>query len=310
VRRPVPFAAGALVAVLLWGAAALAARPVFLWTVESRTATVTLVGSIHVGRPDFFPLPDVFEDAFAAAGALAVEVDVSRPENVQKSMTLMMKEGMLPEGETLEGRLGPEVWARLQAYAGERDIPLALFSRYKPGIVAMLLVMEEYQRAGFDPNLGIDVHFLEEARETGKEILELESIEDQLDLFFMVDDELDDVLMAEMLDQMDDLEELTNEMVEAWRAGDAGKLDAFLQEQMGDDPAMVEFYRKLLDDRNVAMAAKIDAWLAGDRDVFVVVGAGHFAGEMGILHLLGEKGWTVVQGTDETADETAGETVR
>ena len=58
---------------------------------------------------------------------------------------------------------------------------------------------------------------------------------------------------------------------------------------------MKEFYYKLLDDRNVAMADKIDEMLQGDTDVFVVVGAGHFAGEMGIVSLLGEKGYKVEQ---------------
>jgi uncharacterized protein YbaP (TraB family) len=64
---------------------------------------------------------------------------------------------------------------------------------------------------------------------------------------------------------------------------------------------MTQFYRKLLDDRNVVMADKIDAWLGEDTDVFVVVGAGHFAGEMGILHLLEQKGWKVEQAAGEFA---------
>ena len=84
-------------------------------------------------------------------------------------------------------------------------------------------------------------------------------------------------------------------MIALWESGDVEGLDRFLQDQVGEDPAMVDLYRRLLDDRNVDMAEKIDAMLKDDADVFVVVGAGHFAGEMGILHLLEEKGWTVTQ---------------
>jgi hypothetical protein len=176
-----------------------------------------------------------------------------------------------------------------------------MYSRFKPGIVAMILVMEEYQRVGFDPELGVDQHFLKAARAQGKEVRELETIEDQMELFFMIDDELDDVLMAEMLDQMADIETMTGEMVDLWQKGEAAGLDSLLLEQMGDDPAMEKFYRRLLDDRNVAMAEKIDAWLDEDADVFVVVGAGHFAGEMGIINLLEQKGWKVEQGAGEFA---------
>jgi len=170
-----------------------------------------------------------------------------------------------------------------------------MYQTMKPGIVAMVMVMQEYQKQGFDPELGIDKHFLDAAKEQGKEIRSLETIEQQLDLFFEIDDQLDDILVAEFLDQMEEIGPMIERMVYLWNSGDVDGLDKFLQEQVGEDPAMKDFYYKLLDDRNVLMADKIDAMLQGDTDVFVVVGAGHFAGDMGIVSLLGEKGYEVEQ---------------
>lgn len=282
--------------VLLTGCAQKADEDVlFAWEVKSESATVTMVGSIHVGQPEFFPLAEPIETAFTGAPVLAVEVDMTDPAVLQKSGMLMMQKGMLPEGTTLEDRLEPELWSRLQEYAAANEVNLAMFQMMKPGIVAMVLVMQEYQKQGFDPELGIDKHFLDAARETGKEIRSLETIEDQLDLFFNIDDQLDDLLVAEFLDQMADVGVIIEQMVGLWQAGDVAGLDKFLQEQMGEDPAMVDLYRKLLDDRNVAMAEKIDGMLMGDTDVFVVVGAGHFSGEMGILKLLEGMDHKVVQ---------------
>jgi uncharacterized protein YbaP (TraB family) len=272
-------------------------QPLFMWQVESKTATVSLVGSIHVGKPDFFPLAESFEKAFAAAPVLAVEVDMTDPANLQKSAVLVMQKGMLPGDTTLEDRLSPELWQRMEKYAAENDMNLGMYTKFTPGIVAMLMVMEEYKKQGFDPELGIDKHFLDAAKEANKEIRELESIEAQLDLFFSIDDELDDVLVAEFLDQMDEVAAITEKMVALWKAGDVEGLDEFLQDQVGEDPDMAAFYRTLLDDRNVKMADKIDAWLQEDTDVFVVVGAGHFAGPQGILALLEDKGYTVRQVT-------------
>jgi uncharacterized protein YbaP (TraB family) len=266
-------------------------NPLFMWQVKSETATVSLVGSIHVGKPDFFPLAEPFETAFTDAPVLAVEVDMTDPTNLQKSGVLIMQKGMLPGGTTLEDRLSPEIWKRMQKYAAESDMNLGMYSKFKPGLVAMIMVLEEYKKQGFDPELGIDMHFLEAAKEQGKEIRELESIEAQLDLFFSIDDQLDDILIAEFLDQMDEIVAMTDEMVRLWKSGDADGLDKFLQDQMGEDPAMAEFYRKLLDDRNVGMADKIDEWLKADTDIYVVVGAGHFSGKMGILRLLEGKGY-------------------
>ena len=270
-------------------------KPIFMWQVKSETATVSLVGSIHVGKPDFFPLAEPFETAFAAAPVLAVEVDMTDPANLQKSGLLVMQKGMLPGDTTLKDRLSPELWKRLEKYAAENNMNLSMYSKFKPGLVAMIMVLEEYKKVGFDPELGIDKHFLDSATEQGKEIRELETIEAQLDLFFSIDDQLDDILMAEFLDQMDDIVAMTDEMVALWKSGDADGLDKFLQDQMGEDPAMEEFYRALLDDRNVGMADKIDEWLKADTDIYVVVGAGHFSGKMGIISLLEDKGYKVEQ---------------
>jgi hypothetical protein len=189
------------------------------------------------------------------------------------------------------------VYARLEAYATRTGAPLIMFNKFKPGIVALVLVMEEYKRQGYDPELGIDKHFLEAARAAKKEIRSLETLEDQLDIFLSIDDKLDDLMMAEFLDQMVDVKATTDEMIAYWQTGDADGLDKFLQAQMGDGPEMEAFYRKLLDDRNVGMAASIEGFLAGDQDVFLVVGAGHFAGEKGIVALLRAKGLEVVQVT-------------
>ena len=270
-------------------------KPIFMWQVKSETATVSLVGSIHVGKPDFFPLAEPFETAFAAAPVLAVEVDMGDPANLQKSAVLVMQKGMLPGNTTLEDRLSPELWKRMEEYAAESHLNLAMYSKFKPGLVAMIMVLEEYKKQDFDPELGIDKHFLDAAREQGKEIRELETIEAQLDLFFSIDDQLDDILIAEFLDQMGDIVTMTEEMIGLWKSGDVEGLDKFLQDQMGDDPGMAAFYHVLLDDRNVKMAEKIDEWLKADTDVYVVVGAGHFSGKMGILNLLEDKGYTVEQ---------------
>ena len=274
---------------------AWAGEPLFLWQVAGEHATVSLTGSIHVGRTDFFPLAEPLEQAFAASDALAVEVDVADPAVQQAAAMLMLQKGMLPADETLQSRLGDAVWGRLQAFAESRGIPLAVYGRFRPGIVAMILLLEEYKRQGLDPELGIDQHFLAEAKEAGKPVRQLETIEAQLDLFVQVDDVLDDIMIGEMLDQMADLAAETDRMIALWRAGDADGLERMMAEQTGDDPAMLAFYRKLLDDRNAAMADSVDAWLRGDRGVFVVVGAGHFGGENGLVRLLEGKGWAVEQ---------------
>jgi len=51
--------------------------------------------------------------------------------------------------------------------------------------------------------------------------------------------------------------------------------------------------KKLIDDRNVTMAAKLEDYLKGKEQFFVVVGALHLVGEKGVARLLQDKGYKV-----------------
>jgi uncharacterized protein YbaP (TraB family) len=213
-------------------------------------------------------------------------------------MQLMAGRGLLPDSLTLRDRLEPQNWERLRQAATESGLPEAAYERMQPGIVTMMIVMQAYLRQGLDPELGIDKHFLDAAHAEGRTVRELETVEAQLALFLDLDDELDDIVVSHTLADLGRLGELTDAMIGAWRTGDVEGLDLLLQEQAGTDSRLVEWYRRLLNDRNAAMADSVDAWLRGDRDVFVVVGAGHFSGEDGIVQRLQRRGWTVTQRED------------
>lgn len=68
----------------------------FMWKLQHHAATVYLVGSIHALTPDFYPLPKAYEDAFAEADRIAVELD---PEKLDpnKSARLIQSKMWLPK---------------------------------------------------------------------------------------------------------------------------------------------------------------------------------------------------------------------
>ncbi|MNJ00321.1 TraB family protein [compost metagenome] len=53
----------------------------------------------------------------------------------------------------------------------------------------------------------------------------------------------------------------------------------------------------MLVDRNIAMTDKIEGYLKGQKSsvYLIVVGAAHMAGDIGIVNLLEEKGFTVTR---------------
>jgi len=283
-----------LVLVVIVPSGAGAADKVFAWNVQSETATITMFGSIHLGRADFYPLPQVVETAFENAPAIAVEVDVFNSRVLAAVPMLIMKKGMLQDGKTLDELLPPELKAKTLAALGENEGMWTVFRKFTPGLLSMTLSLQAIQEMGFDESLGLEKHFLDAAR-MHKEIRELETIEQQMSLIFDLDENLQFAFLESTLDQLDEVKPTMEKLIAAWKTGDGQALDGIMAGQVGDDPEVLAFYTLLLDDRNVGMADKIDTWLHEDTDVFVLVGAGHFPGEKGIVRLLKAKGWEVNQ---------------
>src|SRR5689334_20672575 len=58
-------------------------RRFLMWKATSPSATVYLVGSIHVGNSGMYPLPKEVESAFAAAKVLAVEINIKNADQAK-----------------------------------------------------------------------------------------------------------------------------------------------------------------------------------------------------------------------------------
>jgi uncharacterized protein YbaP (TraB family) len=263
-----------------------------IWTVHSASAEVVLLGSVHMAFPDIYPLREEIEAAFAAADTLVVEVDISGA-NTLEIQQLMLEKGVFPEGESLQQALSEQNWEDLQAYLRSRGLPVELFARLRPGLVITTLSSMRIAELGMRPELGIDQHFLDLA--VGhKPVLELESAAQQIDLLLSFSDQ--DLLMAQTLVQLDEIDLYLRPVYDAWRAGDAAQLNRLLlTDERQRHPEFELLYEKLFDERNRAMTSKIEGLLGGSGRYFVVVGAGHLVGEEGIISLLEQRGFPARQ---------------
>ena len=81
-------------------------------------------------------------------------------------------------------------------------------------------------------------------------------------------------------------------LVDAWSDGNVKEIDRLMNRDLAKDPGVK---KALLDDRNKAWVAKIDAMLAEPHTYFITVGAGHLAGPQGVPALLRKEG-DVVEG--------------
>ena len=68
-------------------------RRFLMWKAASPTATVYLVGSIHLGDSSMYPLPKEVGSAFVAAKVLAVEINITNADKA-KMIALIQKYGL------------------------------------------------------------------------------------------------------------------------------------------------------------------------------------------------------------------------
>lgn len=267
-----------------------AAKPqgMLLWKATSPTTTAYLLGSIHVGDDKLYPLPATTEAAFAAAKILIVEVNAKEMDQA-KAMGLVTKYGMYSPDDGLSKHINKETAASLDAYCSAHSLPRQALETLKPWVVAITVVAMSMKQAGEDPNLGIDMHFLNSVKPPQR-IVELESADFQLSLLASATDLEQQEMLASTLRQSDKAKEYLQKMQTAYLAGDANTLLKLIHEQ---DAGPASLLKKLIDDRNVTMTASLEKYLKGTEPCFVVVGAAHLLGETGIVKLLQSKGYRV-----------------
>ena len=290
-RRSLAVATAALVALVLT-MPLIAASPSFLWKVTTPAGrSLYLAGSLHLLSSEYYPLAPAFDERFAEADLLVEELDMAEMA-APASQMLMLQRGMMPAGQTLESVLAPDTLEAVKSKAAELGLPFAPLQLFKPWALALTLQGMEWQKAGYDANLGLDKHFYDTAREKGLQVQGLETLAFQIGQFDGLSMPLQDRMLAESLKEMATASAQVGEMARAWKAGDAVAIEKIVLADLKSEPQM---YDRLLVARNRTWLPKLDALLTRPKPAFVVVGAAHLVGPDGLLAAFKAKGYTVTQ---------------
>lgn len=264
----------------------------FLWTVKSKSATVYLLGSVHVGKKDLYPLPDVIENAFKKADVLVLEVPLDQQTQIEAG-TKMLAIARYTGGDSLDKSLPKAVKAKLDAHLKKRNVPVAALNQFKPWMVSLILTLQELDKDGFKPQYGIDQHFFKRA-DGKKPVVGLETVDDQVNMFKNMNAASQVTMLEQTLSEINGVGAMMAKTFKAWKTGDADKLDALMLKPMRK-PKYKAVYNAMFTDRNRKMVKKIGEFLKSDKTYFVVVGSGHLVGEGGIVDLLRKQKLTVEQ---------------
>jgi uncharacterized protein YbaP (TraB family) len=206
--------------------------------------------------------------------------------------------GLIKGDGTLESLLGPAAYAEALKFANETDIPLQILHHAEPWYAAITVEQLMLARLGFDSAFGIETHLANRAIEDHKEILGLETIDDQLTMLDNLSADAQRSLFLQSLGESRDMSRIMDGLVRAWRHGDVAFLEDNLLDEMRQYP---ELYQALVVNRNQAWVAQINRMLTHADDYLIIVGALHLIGDDGVPAVLQKLGRKPVQMT-QTAD--------
>ena len=266
-----------------------------LYKVSSASSTVYLLGSIHLAKPELYPLDKAIEHAYASSDVLVVELDAESPESTVAIQKVMAQLGLYKNGKSLKTELSAQTYDQLKEYTVKVGLSLQMLEPMKPWVVMLQLSVMEMMRLGYSPELGIDKHFVDQAKREQKSIIALETIQEQMALLSRDDKAYQDNLLRYTLESMSEMEPMLNSLSSSWKEGDAKTIEKMFLLSMKDDTSLNEIYDALITKRNYKMTEKVQGFLKTDKDYFVVVGAGHVIGKEGIVDLLQKRGYKVDQ---------------
>jgi uncharacterized protein len=252
----------------------------FFWEVKSDSATVYLLGSVHIAKEDIYPLPPIIEKSFKESDTLVIEVDIN---NVNPM--IILQKAMYQDDRTLESELSNETYKKLIMLLEKYNIPELAYNKMKPWMAVTTVLLLQLKENGFEQSLGIERYFLEKAQGI-KEILQLETAEEQLNLLDSGLSGLQEEFVKYSFLEQENMMSQVDTMMDFWKNGNYKGMEHFALEIPQEIPHAEFILEKLYKERNIKMTEKITHFLSSNKIYFVVVGAAHLIGDEGIISLL------------------------
>ncbi|HVF30423.1 MAG TPA: TraB/GumN family protein [Pyrinomonadaceae bacterium] len=285
----------AFVLSLLFGSNALAQAPA-----AARTDTSSLLyevtgkglakpsyvfGTMHAAcETDVVPLETIGK-YLNQTDQLVMELDLDDPAELGS----MASSVMIPAGKTLKDYLTPEEFAKVDAMVMSlMGVSAEAVKSIKPIMLSVVLLTSQ-KAIGCAPPVTYDLSLAKLAAAAKKPVIGLETAAEQVAL-------IDSKPVAKQAKELYEMSRDTakslkdmKDLIEAYRSRSSDRLFELSVVQSKSDR---EFFKRLLDDRNIAWIPKLESSMKS-KSTFVAVGAAHLGGKDGVLALLRSKGYTV-----------------
>lgn len=262
-----------------------------LWVIQTPHNKVYFLGSVHILDKETYPLPEVMENAYKESPIIVFEINLDEMVD-PKFLKWSQQAGSYPEGEGLKQNINPELYKMLEQKIASLNLPMLMFEKFKPWMVAITLTFLEFGKLGFDTQHGVDQHFFNRATKDNKEKQFFETAKFQLEIFNRMRPEDQESFLKQILQDLDESKTTIKNLMENWKNGDMEKLSLFLNDSFKDYPAL---YHDIVVGRNQNWIPHLEKLLNQNKNVLVIVGCLHLVGKDSVLDMLKEKGYQASQ---------------
>lgn len=262
-----------------------------VWLATKGDNKVYLGGTIHMLRPNDYPLPSAYETAYRAADNLYFEIDIDQMNDPAGQLS-MLQRLMYTDGRTLQSVLTAEAYQTLTDYVAKFSMPMMMLQNMKPGMLMSTLELLEFQIRGFTPE-GVDVHFHQRAKADGKSIYAFETVDEQIGFIETMGEGEESEYILLSLRDLEKIDSDIESMISIWRNGASDDLvELFVEDMEQNTPGV---YQSLLLDRNHKWMPILEAMFDDADTEPVLVGVAHLVGDDGLVELLRARGYQVEQ---------------
>jgi uncharacterized protein YbaP (TraB family) len=261
----------------------------YMWRISKDGHTSYLYGTMHVGKLEWvFPGPKMME-ALRAADTVALELDILDPDiQARTQKAIETQQG----GAPLPAALAKRVRQQAEALC----VPYDKLAKTAPEMQVALLELMAGRWEGLDAAYAVDAVLAGVGHGAEKEVVSLETPESQMQALTMKTQKETEEYVGENLEELESgkVRKITKRLSDAWAHSDYAVMEHYQDwcecEKTEAERAMM---KRMLEERNPAMAEKIDALHHSGKTVFAAVGSLHMFGAVGLPALMEKRGYKV-----------------
>ncbi|MBL8328862.1 MAG: TraB/GumN family protein [Rubrivivax sp.] len=261
----------------------------FLWRISKDGRSSYLYGTIHLGKLDWAVPGPALLKALSEVDVMALELDVSDSATLQK-----LQSGMARKPD--EPALPPALQRRLSEETAAACLPANALDAQQPAVRALTLVLLAARWDGLDAGYAQELVLAGVAQSRGLPVVGLETVEEQLEALLPDSPAARLHFIEQAMAQLKSgaARRGTQRLVQAWAEGRLEELASYEQwcECVKTEEDRLQM-RRLNDDRNPALASRIDRLHQQGKTVFAGIGALHMTGPKALPLLLQQRGYVV-----------------